>query len=107
MFFQWNGTAADMQLEIDKYVARGTLDHSLPYLQDLGLPRKNLILLIMTGNAGVEGLLVLHVGSCKLEIQGETQAKAKMEWTLEMEMACKALQVIFASSFLILEISLS
>ncbi|XP_060549044.1 uncharacterized protein LOC117673079 [Pantherophis guttatus] len=92
MFFQWNGTAADMQLEIDKYVARGTLDHSLPYLQDLGLPRKNLILLIMTGNAGVEGLLVLHVGKCKLEIQGETQAKAKMEWTLEMEMACKALQ---------------
>ncbi|XP_070811438.1 apolipophorins [Pituophis catenifer annectens] len=59
---------------------------------DLGLPRKNLILLIMTGNAGVEGLLVLHVGKCKLEIQGETQAKAKMEWTLEMEMACKALQ---------------
>ncbi|KAG8145598.1 hypothetical protein E2320_012116, partial [Naja naja] len=92
MFFQWNGTAADMQLEIDKHVVRGTLDHSLPYLQELGLPHRTLILLIMTGNAGMEGLLVLHVDSCKLEIQGETQPKAKMEWTLEMEMACKALQ---------------
>ncbi|XP_063171149.1 uncharacterized protein LOC134505396 [Candoia aspera] len=70
MFFQCNGTAADMQLEIDKYVVRGTLNHSLSYLQDLGLPRNNLILLTMPSNSDVEGLLLLHVGSCKLEEHG-------------------------------------
>ncbi|KAM6424394.1 uncharacterized protein PHA67_004969 isoform 2-T2 [Liasis olivaceus] len=92
MFFQCNGRAADMQLEIDKYIVRGTLNHSLPYLQDLGLPPKNLIHLTMTSNPDMRGFLFLHVGNCKLEVQGEIQPKARTEWTLEMDMVCKALQ---------------
>ncbi|XP_044289621.1 uncharacterized protein LOC123025172 [Varanus komodoensis] len=95
-YFRSDGQAADVQLEmssVEKYTLRGTLTHSVSRLHDLGLPPKNAVALSVTNDSSIlGGRLSLDVGSCSLVAQGEIQPQGRMEWTLEMETDCTALQ---------------
>ncbi|KAH0631881.1 hypothetical protein JD844_019775 [Phrynosoma platyrhinos] len=98
-YLQCDDKTADMKVKmssIDKHTLQGTLNHSFPDLHDLGLPPENLILLSMTNGSALKAHLLLHMGNCKLQAQGEVQPHNRTNWVLEVETNCKALQTMMS-----------
>ncbi|XP_062444584.1 uncharacterized protein LOC134147453 [Rhea pennata] len=84
-------TQIDTSCEHD-YTFQGILRHSVPWLEELGLPFENSVLFSAATDATTKGVLSLQVGKCNLKARGGLCIQNKAEWTLETETLCQHLQ---------------
>nr|XP_009681790.1 PREDICTED: uncharacterized protein LOC104149710 [Struthio camelus australis] len=95
MNLQCDGQTADVQIDTScerEYTLQGMLRHSVPWLEELGLPFENSVLFSAATESTTEGILLLQAGRCNIKARGGLYVQSKPEWTLETETVCQLLQ---------------
>ncbi|KAM9305542.1 uncharacterized protein PAF06_014108 [Gastrophryne carolinensis] len=74
------------------YTVQGTLNHSIPYLINLGLPSENYIALSSNTGPSAGGMVSFRSGTCKIIAKANIRSNNKTEWMLQTESDCKLLK---------------
>ncbi|KAM4697783.1 uncharacterized protein WCC33_013385 [Rhinophrynus dorsalis] len=96
----YEGKDASLHLKTscDPYILKGSLNHSIHQLNNIGLPTVNQIMFSASSGPSLGGQVLLQSGQCSINAEANIKSSKKTEWMIHTETDCKMLKDIHIPS---------